>query len=165
MELNRLQELLAEFLRENEIPAEASWPEGRKKLICEPVVLVSLSKVECTPVAMRDYLGQQLDEKSGQWMELYGRRAKLDFKLDILAGPQTGAQACRRLFDQMVEVLHSKRPRELAVRTLTGEEIAYDDKENLLRLGCTVRCEGWLWLSDEQPEEILTFTLRGDMKT
>ncbi len=164
MELEKLQEEMAQFLRENEIPAAACWPEGRRERLQQALVLVALAKMNCEPVGLQNYLGQRLDEASGQVVEWYGRKAKLEFSLDILASAEMGAGACRRLFQKLVEVLQGKRPCGLTVRKLTGEEIKFDQKEGLLRLGCTVSCDGWLWATGEEAADILDFTLRGDRK-
>ncbi len=164
MELEKLQEEMAQFLRDNEIPAAACWPEGRRERLEQAQVLVSLAKLDCGPVGMQNYLGQRLDEATGEIVEWYGRKAKLDFAMDILAPAGAGAGACRRLFQKLVEALQEKRPCGLTVRKLTGEEIKFDQKEGLLRLGCTVSCHGWLWATGEEAADILDFTLRGDRK-
>lgn len=162
MELENLQEQMAQFLRDHEIPAVACWPEGRRDRLQQAQVLVSLAKMNCEPVGMQNYLGQRLDEKTGEVVEWYGRKAKMEFALDILAPASAGAGACRQLFGRLVEALHSEQPNGLTVRKLTGEEIEFDQKEGLLRLGCTVSCDGWLWATGDEAADILDFTLRGD---
>ena len=162
MKADALQERMAQFLTDNEIPAMASWPEGCRKGPDAAVVLVSLGKMECRSVGLQDYLGQRLDEDTGEVVEWYGRKATLEFALDILSPVQVGAQACRKLLQQLVEVLHSKRPEGLCVRRLTTKEVEFDQKEGLLRLGCTIQCEGWMWASGDEAADILDFTLRGE---
>lgn len=162
MEAVSLQENMAQFLRENEIPAAVCWPEGRREPLEGAQVLVSLAEMECEPVGLQNYLGQRLNEETGEVVEWYGRKVKLEFGLDILAPAGVGAGACREVFRRLVMLLHDKRPEGLAVRKLTGEEIEFDKKEGLLRLRCTVSCDGWLWASGDEAADILDFTLRGD---
>lgn len=162
MRPDRLQEAMAQFLRDNEIPAAASWPGGYRQGPGEAVVLVSLGKMECRSVGLQDYLGQRLDEETGQVTEWYGRKAELEFALDILAPAEVGAEECRQLVQRLVEVLHSRRPDGLTVCRLTAKEIEFDQKEGLLRQSCTISCEGWLWASGDEAADILDFTLRGD---
>lgn len=162
MEPGQLQERMAQFLRDNEIPAAACWPEGCRQRMEGAQILVSLNKMECGPVGLQNYLGQRPDEATGEVVEWYGRRAKLEFGLDILAPAGAGAGVCRGLLEKLVAVLQDKRPVGLTVRKLTGEEIKFDQKEGLLRLGCTVSCDGWLWASGDEAADILDFTLRGD---
>ncbi|MBE6957055.1 MAG: hypothetical protein E7450_06350 [Ruminococcaceae bacterium] len=162
MKPDALQESMAQFLRDNEIPAVASWPRGCRQGPGEAVVLVGLDKLECQPVGLQDYLGQRLDEETGRVVEWYGRKAALEFALDILAPAEVGAQACRQLLQRLVQVLHSKRPNGLTVRKLTAKEIEFDQKEGLLRLECAISCEGWVWASGDEAADILDFTLRGD---
>ena len=162
MELEKIQEMMAQFLQGNEIPAAASWPDGDRRALQGAMVLVSLVKMNCESVGLQDYLGERLDETTGQVTQWYGRKAKLEFALDILAPAVAGAEVCRELFGKLVEVLQSKRPDGLTVRKLSGEDIKFDQKEGLLRLHCVASCDGWLWASGDEAADILDFTLRGD---
>ena len=162
MEWEQLQEKMAQFLRDHAIPAVASWPEGRRERLEGAQVLVSLAKMDCGPVGLQNYLGQRLDETTGELVEWYGRKAKLEFAMDVLAPAGAGAKVCRSLVQRLVALLHDKRPGGLTVRKLACEEVEFDKKEGLLRLKCTVSCEGWLWASGDEAADILDFTLRGD---
>ena len=165
MKLEQMQNHLADFLVEHGVQAMAAWPTERRADPEQPVVLVSLDKLDCGPSAMQDYLGQWLDRKSGQWKELYGRRAQMSFALDVLAGPKAGMQACRAVFSQVVQAFQQEKPTGLTVRTLTGEEPEYDEKEGLLRLRCRLECVGWLYAAGEETDSFLDFILRGDVNT
>ena len=165
MKLDELQERLATFLNEHGVPAMASWPEGRRRDGEEPIVLVSLDKLDCGPAAMQDYLGQMLDEESGMWLELYGRKAKMSFVLDVLARPGVGMQACRTVFDGILRVFQREKPAGMSVSQLKGEEPEYDEKEGLLRLRCRLECVGWLYTAGDEAGTFLDFTLKGDVNT
>lgn len=165
MKLDELQERLAAFLKQHGVPAMASWPKERRRDGEEPIVLVSLDKLDCGPAAMQDYLGQALDEESGMWMELYGRKAKMTFTLDVLARPSVGMQACRAAFDEVLRVFQREKPVGLTVSELKGEEPKYDEKEGLLRLRCQLECIGWLYAAGDEAGTFLDFTLKGDVNT
>ncbi len=165
MKLEALQEYLAGFLTRHGVNAMASWPRERRTGPEGAVVLVSLDKLDCGPTAMQDYLGQRLDEETGQWKELYGRRAQVTFVLDVLAAPSVGGRECRAVFEQVVQAFQMEKPEGLSIRGLTGEELEYDEKEGLLRLRCHLECDGWLYATGEETGTFLDFTLRGDVNT
>lgn len=165
MELDSLHEALAVFLEERGVPAMACWPDGRRKRLQEPVVLVSLKELECSSAGLQDYLGEKLDEATGQWKELYGRRARLVFALDIIAPPGTPAGECRSLFERMVRVFQTQKPAGLTILELTAKEMEYDEKEGFVRLSSELACDGWLCAWGDETGTFLDFTLRGDVNT
>ena len=145
--------------------AIASWPEEGRTDANRPVVLVSLEQMSCASAGLQDYLGQRVDEATGQEKELYGRRVQLTFLLDILAQPGIGAKECRSVFERLLQVLQEESPLGLRVRELTGDEMEYDGKEGLLRLRCHLICAGWLYTTGDEAGSFLDFTLRGDINT
>ena len=165
MKAETIQEKLAGFFCERGVEAIASWPEEARTDADYPVVLVSLEQMSCASAGLQDYLGQHMDEVSGQEKELYGRRAQMTFMLDILASPKTGAKACRTVFDRLLFVLQEEKPLGLRVWELTGDEMEYDGKEGLLRLRCHLVCAGWLYTTGKEAGTFLDFTLRGDINT
>lgn len=165
MKVEAIQERLAEFFRERDIEAMASWPDSARTDSGKPRVLVSLEKMTCAPTGMQNYLGQWVDETTGEEKELYGNSVQLSFLLDILALPETGVQDCRELFDRMLLVLQKEKPIALSVRELNSEEMEYDGKDGLLRLRCHLECAGWLCTQGDEAGTFLDFTLRGDINT
>lgn len=165
MTLDALQTELVKGLREYGLDCISAWPQERRKGFAGPVVLVGVEKINCFPAGMQDYLGQRLDESTGQWEELHGRRAQLVFTLDILAQPNMGVQACRERLSQVIRCVQTEKPTGLSVKELVGEEPEYDEKEGLLKLRCRLICEGWLCTDGEQAGTFLDFSLRGDVKT
>lgn len=165
MDLDSLHSALASFLEERGVPAMASWTQGRRQRLQEPVVLVSLKQMECSPAGLQDYLGEKLDEDSGQWKELYGRRARLGFALDIIAPPGTPAGECRGLFEKMVRVFQTQKPEGLSIQEMTAKELEYDEKEGLVKLSSELGCDGWLCAWGDEAGTFLDFTLRGDVNT
>ena len=165
MTLDELQAELAAALNRSGVVAMSSWPEGRRIGADGPVVLVSLETLNCAAAGLQDYLGQRLDDATGQWLDLHGRRAQLTFTLDILATPRVGAQECRTVFDRLVRCLQTQKPTGLSVRELASEELEFDEKEGLLKLRCRLKCEGWLCTAGHEAGTFLNFTLRGDVNT
>lgn len=165
MKLEELQGQLAAFLNQRGMQAMVSWPKERRQNKEGPIILVSLEKLDCGPAAMQDYLGEILDEKTGMWQELYGRRARMTFVLDVLAAPGVGVQACRAVFEQMLQAFQREKPVGLSIRELTGQEPEYDEKEGLIRLRCHLECSGWLCAVADETGTFLDFTLRGDVNT
>lgn len=165
MNADAIQERLAAFFRERDIEAIASWPDSVRLDPGCPRVLVSLEKMTCAPAGMQNYLGQWVDETTGQETELYGHSVHLSFLLDILALPETGAQSCRDLFDRMLLVLQKEKPITLSVQELNSEELEYDGKDGLLKLRCHLECVGWLCAQTDEAGTFLDFTLRGDINT
>lgn len=163
MTLDKLQAELVNGLRNYGLDSICAWPQERRKRADGPVVLVGLEKMNCSPAGLQDYLGQRLDASTGQWQDLYGRRAQLTFTLDILAQPHMGMQVCREALDRVIRCVQTERPVGLNVKELTGEEPEYDEKEGLLKQRCRLTCEGWLCTAGEEAGTFLDFTLRGDV--
>jgi len=165
MKADVIQERLAQFFQERDIEAIASWPDNARTDPSRPRVLISLEKMTCTSAGMQNYLGQWVDEATGQETELYGQNVHLSFLLDILAPPETGVQSCRELFDRMLLILQKEKPIALSVQELNSEEMEYDGKDGLLRLRCHLECIGWLCTQGDEAGTFLDFTLRGDINT
>lgn len=163
MTLKQLQTQLVELLSRNGLQSMAAWPKESRVGTDNPVVLVALEKMSCAPAGLQDYLGQQLQEATGQWQELYGRKVQLSLTMDILALPEVGAQACTQVMDLVVRCFQTEKPVGLNVKELTGEEVVYDEKEGLLKLRCRLKCEGWLCTAGDEAGTFLDFTLRGDV--
>ena len=164
MELEQLRQAVAQTLNDGGMTAMVSWPDGRRKALKGPVVLVSLQGLSCSPAGMQDYLGLRQDPDSGAWEELYGRRAEVIFGLEVAAPSAGGAAECRGTFERLVQVLQQARPGGLTVRQLTGGEVEYDEKEGLLVLRVELRCSGWLYAAGDEGGSFLDFVLKGDVK-
>lgn len=163
MTLDGLQTELVHLFRNHGLDSLCAWPQERRKRIDGPVVLVGLEKMSCVPAGLQDYLGQRLDEETGQWEDLRGCRAKLVFTLDILAEPRMGMQVCRETLDRVIRCVQTERPVGLSVKEMTGEQPEYDEKEDLLKLRCRLTCEGWLCTAGEEAGTFMDFILRGDV--
>ena len=83
MDFQAVREQMAAFLRQQGVDAVCAYPEERRRQRSGPVAAVSLRACQGGPGGFRDYLGERYDESTGQWQELYGRRAALTFGLDL----------------------------------------------------------------------------------
>lgn len=165
MKLDELQSTMAAFLCENGIDAMASWPDARRERLTRPTVMVSLDSLSCSPAGMQDYLGQRQDETTGQWEEVYGRRAQVTFALDVLAGEHSSAQECRQTANDMARLFQTERPGALTVQEMHLDELEHDEKRGLLRLRCVLTCTGIVCTAGQEAGTFLDFTLRGDVET
>ncbi len=163
MKLEQIQQELARFLVERDVPAVAAWPEGRATEPEQSMVLVSLEEVKCTSSGLQDYLGQWADEPGGEEIVRYGRRARLTFTLDLITPPEAGVAQERELLDRMLAALQSQAPLGLRVQELEVEQTEYDTKQRLLRRRCRLHCSGWLYAQGQREDSLLSFELRGEM--
>ena len=79
MGLERIREKLADYLTKQGVPAAAAWPVKEREKLTGAVAAVSLRGCSAGPSGFQDYLGERYDAGSGQWQELYGRKAELTF--------------------------------------------------------------------------------------
>ena len=79
------------------------------------------------PAGFQDYLGERYDPEAGRWEELYGRRAKLTFGLDLYAPERAqGDQALQTAFDALAGALHREGPPGMRLLELSCGETEYD---------------------------------------
>ena len=88
--LDRAGERLAQYLREQGVNAVTAWPVTQRKPLEQPVAAVSLRGVQAQPAGFQHYLGLRYDQEADRWEELYGRKARLTFGLDLYARPESG---------------------------------------------------------------------------
>ena len=62
-----------------------AWTGRERERLTRPTAVVSVRKCQVGPAGFQDYLGEQFDKDSGQWRELYGRKAELTLGLDLYA--------------------------------------------------------------------------------
>ena len=94
-ELYELPELVAGFLRERGVAAKAMFCGEPWRTEREPVVAVSLGRIQIERMGLGDYLGLHFDLESGREMEIYARKAKVRLELEVFAGKDSGEGALR----------------------------------------------------------------------
>ena len=165
--MNGLEDLrreLAEYLDRQGVCAVAAWESGRRVKRDEAVAVVCIRGCEGGPAGFQDYLGEQLDEKSGKWIEWYGRRAEITFGLDIWAPRSSGEEACATHFSRAVQVLTMGCPEGLRLKEISCGETVFDEKEGMFR--CPVKAVGTVFLYAKADESgmFTDFTVKGTRK-
>lgn len=159
---DKIREQMTAFLTGQGIRAVTAWgPEGRRRLT-EPVAAVSLRACERGPGGFRDYLGERYDEGAGVWQELYGRRMRVVFGLDLYAPKESGAAGCQALFDRMAGALEAGGPEGLKLRELSRGEVAFDQGGGLFRCPAEAVCEAYLYAVADEGGAFLDFEVKGE---
>lgn len=160
MELSELRDSLADYLRQKGLNAVAAWGEQRR-VRNGAAVAVSLRRLEGGDAGFQNYLGERFDEASGQWEELYGRRAELTMGLELHAPTMAELHRC---LERLAEALRQGSPDGFGEAELTVEEPAYsaEQREYL----CAVEARYTVWLEEVHREEeaFLNFEVRGEQE-
>ena len=156
-----LRRNLAEYLKKNGLEAVAAWGGQARLRAGEPVAAVSLRAYEGGTPGFQDYLGERYDEETGRWVELYGKRVKLTFGLDLYAGT---AQEVQMGLDLLVDALGKGGPAGLRPVAFSAGETAY--RAEAKRFCCPVHVgfEAWSYARADEDGAFVDFTVRGETK-
>lgn len=161
--LEAIRERMAGYLTGKGVVADAAWPGEDRMCRDEPVVAVSLKSCQVGPAGFQDYLGERYNEETGLWEELYGRRAKLIFGLNLYAPAGGDGARLQTAFDILAAALAQGGPEGLAVEEFSCGETVFDGKARLLMRPAQAVCAAYLY-AVAQPGGIFTdFELRGGM--
>lgn len=158
MTLDTVRERMAGFLRERGVEAVCAWPDRARTRPAGAVAAVSLRSCEGGPAGFRDYLGERWNRESGQWEELYGRRVKLTFGLDLYAARGAEAQAA---FDRVAAAFHQEGPDGLKVLAFSSGALEYVEEWRLFLCPAQAVCEGWLCAVAQEDGAFTDFEVRG----
>lgn len=159
--LARIREHMRDYLRAHGVEAAAAWPAHPAPRLERPVAAVSLRAVSGEPGGFQDYLGEQYDQGRGSWVELYGRRVRLVFGLDLYAPETCGAAGCQSAFDALAGALCAGGPPGLRVGELTRGETDYDRTLGLYHCPVECACGAYLYASAEEGGTFLDFEVKG----
>lgn len=160
--LDTIRDRMTEFLRDRGMEAVTAWPEAPRKPLSGPVAAVSLRACEGGPAGFQDYLGERYDADAKRWVELYGKRIRLTFGLDLYAGRESGAAGLRRAFNSLADALHGGGPEGLRMVELTGGDVEYDQDMGLYRCPAQAVCDAYLYAVAEEGGAFLDFEIRGE---
>lgn len=160
-ELSQICASVVQCLKEGGVDAVNAWGLEHQTRRAGAVAAVSLRGCSGTPSGFQDYLGERYDPESGRWKELYGRRAKLTFGLDLYAGGRDGAQQCQTAFDAMMETLRDGAPLGWKLESLNREETRFDEQQGLFRCPVQAVCEAYLYAVKEENGSFEDFEVRG----
>lgn len=158
MTLDAVREHMASFLQERGVEAVCAWPERARTRPAGAVAAVSLRSCEGGPAGFRDYLGERWNRETGHWEELYGRKVRLIFGLDLYAAEGAEAQSA---FDRVAGAFHQGGPEGLKVLSFSSGELEYVEEWRLFRCPAQVVCEGWLCAAAQEDGGFTDFEVRG----
>ena len=164
MDFREIREQMAEYLRGQGIDAVCAYPEERRTRRSGPVAAVSLRACQGGPGGFQDYLGERYDADSGQWQELYGRKAELTFGLDLYAPQGCGAAGIQEAFDRMAEALRREGPPGLSLQELSCGETEFDQGAGLYHRKVEAVCQGYLYAVADEGGTFLDFIVRGESR-
>lgn len=162
MTLDCVRERMAEYLREQGVDAVCAWPEAARVRRDTPVAAVSLRTFRGGPAGFQDYLGERYNESTGRWEELYGRKVKLTFGVDLYAPKGCGEAGIRGAFDQMAQSLQGGGPAGLKLLELSCGETEFEQGTGLYHCAAEAACEGYLYAVADEGGAFLDFIVRGD---
>lgn len=147
--LEQIREGLTAHLNGKGIRAVSAWSGTARTFPCGPVAAVSLRGCRWGPAGFQDYLGERYDPEAGRWEELYGRRVKLTFGLDLYGERAQGDQALQAAFDALAGALHREGPPGMRLLELSCGETEYDQGGQLLRRPVEAVYEACLYAAAE----------------
>ncbi|MCI2106215.1 MAG: hypothetical protein LKK00_05780 [Intestinimonas sp.] len=159
--LEHIRKLMTELLMAAGLDAVTAWPESRRTRHIGATAAVSIRACESGPGSFCDYLGEQYDTKSETWRELYGKKMKITFGLDLYAPREGGAATCQSAFDRLAGALQSGGPSGLSVLSLTQGETAFDRDTELYHCPVTAVCQACLYATAEEGGAFLDFEVKG----
>ena len=158
MTLDVIRERMAEFLQQAGLDAVCAWPEAARVRRNAAVAAVSLRDFQGGPGGFQDYLGERYNQESGNWEELYGKKARIVFGLDLYAPT---AAAVQEAVDTLSDALHEGAPDGLRVMELSCGETKYDQEAELYRCTAETVCEAYLYAVASEGGFFLDFEIRG----
>lgn len=164
MGLEKIRESMCSFLSQRGLQAVAAWPRREREELSGAVVSVALRRCEAGPSGFRDYLGERWNEETQEWEELYGRKTRLTFGLDLYADPLDGEGVIQDAFDQLAEALQGDGPAGMRIVELSCGETGYDQSGRLLRRNVEAVCSAYLYAVTQPGGAFLDFEIRGEVK-
>ncbi len=159
--LDTLRERMAAYLQAQGLRAVTAWPHEKRLRRDGAVVAVSLRSCAAGPSGFKDYLGERYNDESQSWEELYGKKAEVEFGLDLYATQNVGAAELQTAFDRLANALQAGTPEGLAVKTFSCGETTYDQSEGLFKRTAQVVCTAYLYAVCDEGGTFTDFEVRG----
>ena len=158
--MEELRSLLADHLKSHGLAAVTAWEDTPRTRPDKAVAAVSLRALESGPPGFQNYLGERFDEKTGQWLELYGKKAELRFGLDLYAATAAQVQKGLALLSDALQ----EGPGGLRPLGFTAGETQY--KADMKRYFCPVeaRFGAWAVAVTREDGSFLDFEVKGDFQ-
>ena len=159
-----IRQRMTQYLQEQDINAITAWPKQERLSQEGAVVVVSLRKCQSGPAGFQDYLGELFNEETGRWEELYGKKVRLTFGLDLYANAKAGESAIQEGFDALACALQEGGPEGLNIQQLSCGETSFDSAGRLLKRAVEAECTAYLYAVTEPGGAFLDFEIRGGIK-
>ena len=160
-ELYELPELVAGFLCERGVAAKAGFCGEPWRVSQEPVVAVSLGRVQVERMGLGDYLGLRFDLDSGREMEVYARKTKVRLELELFAGKELGEAVLRSSCRAVEQAVTGERLFGFSTALLEQEACEFYEKLELFRCKISLDLEGYLQgLLDTESGEFSGFQIQ-----
>ena len=161
--LDEIRSRMAAFLAEQGLEAVTAWPEVRRSRRNGAAIAVSLRSCEGGPAGFQDYLGERYNQDTGRWEELYGRRVKLTFGLDLYAAQRSGgAAAIDRALDTLSAALNGPGPDGLDILEFSAGETEFQEDSELYHCPVEAVCQARLYAVADEGGAFLDFEIRGE---
>ena len=160
--LDRIREKLAAYLTEQGVAAVTAWPAQERLLREGPVTAVTLRACQAGPAGFQSYLGERYNQETEQWEEIYGRKVKLTFGLDLYAPAGTGEAALQSALDALAQACAGAGPEGFSLQEFSSGETVYDEGSRLLRKPAQGVCTVCLYAVAEPGGAFLDFEIRGE---
>ena len=160
--LDRIREQMAEYLNGCGVAATAAWPAEARLRREGAVAAVTLRALQAEASGFQCYLGERFNRESGQWEELYGKKARLTLGLDLYALPQAGEGALQSALDDLALACTTGGPGGLSFLEFSSGETVYDGAERLLRKPAQAVYAVYLYAAAEPGGAFLDFEIRGE---
>lgn len=164
MGLEKIRESMCAFLKQRGLQTVVAWPKREREEFSGVAVCVALRRCEAGPSGFRDYLGERWNEETNEWEELYGRKTRLTFGLDLYADPQQGEAAIQETFDRLLQALQGEGPAGMKLVELSCGETGYDAGGRLLRRSVEAVCSAYLYAVTQPGGAFLDFEIRGEVR-
>lgn len=162
--LDKIRETVCACLLENGVDAVTAWGKEERKRHTDPVAAVSLRGCEGTRAGFGDYLGERYNSDAKRWEEVYGKRARFTFGLDLYAQSRDGAERCQSAFDKIADALQAADPEGLKLESLSRGEMVFDETLGVFHCPVTAVCGAYLYAVADEEGEFADFEVRGEKK-
>ena len=147
--LDKIRERMADYLNAQGVAAVTAWPAEERLRREGAVAAVTLRACQAGPAGFQSYLGERYNQETEQWEEIYGRKVRLTFGLDLYALPQAGEAALQTALDILTQACAGAGPEGLAIQEFSSGETAYDGDSRLLRKPAQAVCTAYLYAISE----------------
>lgn len=161
--LDEIRSRMVQFLTEQGLEAVTAWPEARRSRRDGAAAAVSLRSCEGGPAGFQDYLGERYNLDTGRWEELYGRRVKITFGLDLYAAQRSGgAAAIDQALDTLSAALNGPGPDGLNILEFSIGETQFREDSELYHCPVEAVCQARLYAVADEGGTFLDFEIRGE---